>query len=52
MDFDTFLGCILAALSLAFITYLTLWSRRMIHRIAEKGEGTFRKIVKDIRHGG
>ena len=52
MDQDTILGCILIVAGLSAVVYLTLWSRRTINRIADKGERSGREIVKDLQDGG
>jgi len=52
MDGDILLGCIIAGAALGLITYLVLWSRRTIDRIAERGSRSAREIVKERRHGG
>ncbi|MGA1868282.1 MAG: hypothetical protein ACMUJM_07020 [bacterium] len=50
MDKDAIVGTIIIGVGLAFITYLTFWSRRVIDRIADKNLRGVRKILKDI-HG-
>jgi hypothetical protein len=48
MDGDTLLGCILIAGALAVLTVLTLWSRRTIRRITERGSRSLREIMRDM----
>ena len=52
MDRDTILGCVVIVAALGFITYLVLWSRRTIDRIAESGLRTAREIVRELRREG
>jgi len=49
MDNDAILGWMLVAGALSLITYLVLWSRRTINRIAERGLRSARQIVKELR---
>ncbi len=49
MDLDAVFGCIAVALSLGLIVGLVLWSCRSIDRIARKGLGSAREILKDKR---
>ena len=49
---DAVLGTILILAALAMNIGLVLWSQRTIRRIAEKGAGPYRKIMKDLRDGG
>ena len=49
MDNDTILGWMFVAGALSLITYLVLWSRRTINRIAERGFRSARQIVKELR---
>ena len=52
MDFDTTLGCLLAAGALALSTVLVLWSRRAIERIARRGFRSAREIEEELNGGG
>ena len=45
------LGCVLVTGALGLIAYLVVWSRRTIDRIARKGLGSAREIVKDLGNG-
>jgi hypothetical protein len=49
MDTDTLLGCLLVASALSLVTYLVLWSRRAINRIAANDRRSTREIVKELR---
>lgn len=51
MDKDTILGIFIIAFGLGFMTYLLIWSRRTIGRIAKKNSGSIREILKDLEHG-
>ena len=51
MDADGIAGCIIIAAALGFITYLVVWSRSMIERIADKKLHSIRKIMKDLHNG-
>jgi len=44
-------GCVILALALGLMTYLVLRSRRMIERIARRGYGSARRIVKELDRG-
>lgn len=48
MDGDTVIGCVVIAGALVVLTALTLWSRRAIRRIAERGSSSLREILKDL----
>ncbi len=48
MDGDTLVGCLMIAGALVVLTALTLWSRRAIRRIAERGSPSLREILKDL----
>jgi uncharacterized membrane protein YccC len=52
MDRDTILGCVVVVAALGLITYLVLWSRRTIDRIAKSGLRTAREIVRELRREG
>ena len=49
MDSNLLIGCIVGAGALGLITYLVLWSRRTIDRIAGRGFGSAREIRKDMQ---
>jgi len=49
MDTDILLGCLLVASALSLVTYLVLWSRRAINRIAANDRRSTREIVKELR---
>ena len=51
MDTDTLIGCIAVAGAVGLVTYLVLWSRRAIDRIAQSDSSTAREIVKELRGG-
>jgi len=51
MDADGIAGWIIIAAALGFITYLVVWSRSMIERIADKKLHSIRKIMKDLHNG-
>ena len=48
MDKDIITGCILIVGALFSVTVLTLWSRRIIRRIAQTGYRTGRQTLKDL----
>jgi len=52
MDTDVVIGSIAIVVSLGFITYLVLWSRRVINRIARKGLRSARDITRELNDGG
>ncbi len=47
MDADTLLGCIIVAVALGLVTFLVLWSRRSIRRIARNGLGSVRELHRE-----
>ena len=51
MDADGVAGWIIIAVALGFVTYLLVWSRSMIERIANKRLLSIRKIMKDLHNG-
>ncbi len=51
MDKDIITGCILIVGALISVTVLTLWSRRIIERIAQTGYRTARQALKDLTGG-
>ena len=48
MEKDIITGCILIVGALFSVTVLTLWSRRIIRRIADTGYRTVRQTLKDL----
>ena len=52
MDKDIVIGCLLVAGALGLVTYLVLWSRRAIDRIAANDRRSTREIVKELRREG
>ncbi|MBU1076650.1 MAG: hypothetical protein KKH98_05115 [Spirochaetes bacterium] len=48
MDKDIVIGCILIAGAIGFLTFIVLWSRRMINFICDKGPTSARKIIKEL----
>jgi len=51
MERDAVIGWILIGGALAFITYITFWSRRTIDQISRKNHRSAREILKDIKNG-
>lgn len=51
MDKNIIIGCILIFTSLIFITAIILWSRKTINKICDKGPGSHRKIMKELKDG-
>mgnify|MGYP001369199428 CR=1 FL=1 len=51
MERDILLGILLIVSGLSCMTYLILWSRKMIERIAERHLTSVRDIVKELHHG-
>ena len=51
MDVNGIVGWIIIAIALIFITYLVIWSRKTIERIADKKFRSIREIVKDLQNG-
>ena len=51
MDMDGIFGWIIIAVALIFVTYLVVWSRTTINRIANKKLRSIREIVKDLNNG-
>ncbi|MGA1791385.1 MAG: hypothetical protein ACMUIM_07860 [bacterium] len=49
MERNAIIGSILVLGALAFITYMTFWSNRIIERIAKKKLHSVRQILKDIQ---
>jgi multisubunit Na+/H+ antiporter MnhF subunit len=52
MDTNALVGCIVIAAALALLTYLVLWGRRTINRIAGSGSRSAREIARELRRGG
>ena len=50
MDADSIVGWTIIAAALGFITYLLVWSRSMIERIANKRLRSIREIMKDLHN--
>lgn len=48
MDKNTIIGVVVILLALSTLTYLFLWSKRIIDRIADKQLGSIRDILKDL----
>ncbi len=48
MDKNTIIGIVVILLALSVLTYLLLWSKRIIDRIADKQLGSIRDILKDL----
>lgn len=44
----TIVGCLIVGAALGLSTFLVLWSRRTIERIAKKGLNSAREIEKDL----
>ena len=47
MDANAVIGCMVIAGALAFVTYMVLWSRRSIERIAQRGFRSVREISSE-----
>jgi len=52
MDVNAVVGCALIAAALGLLTYLVLWSRRTIDRIAGSDGRSAREIDRELRRGG
>jgi len=48
MDWQTTLGCLIIVFALGVLTFLVLYSRRRIDRIARNGYGSARDVVKEL----
>jgi hypothetical protein len=48
MSKDAIIGALITFLALGFMTYIVLWSRRIIERIYRKKLGSAREILKDL----
>ena len=51
MNTDIAIGCVVVAAAVGLVTYLVLWSRRTIDRIAQSDSSTAREIVNELRGG-
>ena len=51
MTRDILLGIVIIVTGLGFMTYLILWSRNAIRRIANTPSGSLREIMKELYHG-
>lgn len=51
MTRDMIVGTVLIVGGLGCMTYLILWSRNTIRRIAKMQSGTLREIMKELHHG-
>ncbi len=49
MDTNVVVGCVIIAGALALLTFLVLWSRRSIGRIARNGYGSARELRGEVR---
>jgi hypothetical protein len=52
MDTETIVGCVVIVASLGLLTYLVLWSRRAINRIARSRSRSAREIDRELRGDG
>ena len=52
MDVNAVVGCVLIVAALGLLTYLVLWSRRTIDRIAGSDGRSAREIDRELRRGG
>ncbi|HUS92626.1 MAG TPA: hypothetical protein VM695_12290 [Phycisphaerae bacterium] len=52
MDTDALIGWIAIAAALVLLTYLVLWGRRTINRIARTGGRSAREIHRELHGGG
>lgn len=50
MDTTLIVGCVVIAGALSLITYLVLWSRRSVERIARNGFGSVREIDRELHN--
>ena len=48
MNGEILLGCLVLGAALCIVTYLVLWSRRTIDRIAESDARSAREIEKEV----
>ncbi len=51
MSRDVILGVLITFFALGFMTYIVLWSRRIIERIHRKKLSSAREIIKDLNEG-
>ena len=49
MNRDAVIGGLVIGAALGLITYLVLWSRRTINRIADSKRNSLRDIVKELK---
>lgn len=45
---DILFGCAVLTAALGCLTALVLWSRRIIERVARRGGGSAREILRDL----
>jgi len=48
MEIDAIIGIVAVLAALGLLTYLVLWSRRRINRIARNGFGSARALEKEL----
>ncbi|MBN1898433.1 MAG: hypothetical protein JW827_06620 [Spirochaetes bacterium] len=48
---DIIIGFILIILSLVFLIYIVLWSRRTINLICDREPSSSRKIARELKNG-
>jgi len=51
MEKDALLGILILTVTLSFLTYLTVWSKRALKRIHTKGPATARELLKEHERG-
>ena len=51
MNLNMIIGCVIIAVGIGFMTYLVVWSRKTIQKIAEKDLNSAREIIGDFRNG-
>jgi Trk-type K+ transport system membrane component len=51
MNNDSLIGILIIVCGLGFMTYLILWSRKTMQRIARKQLHSLRDILKELHHG-
>ena len=51
MNNDSLVGIFIIVCGLGLMTYLILWSRKTIKRIASKQLHSLRDILKELHHG-
>ncbi len=52
VDANITIGCVVIAAALAFSTFIVLWSKRTISRIARRGDRPTREIEKELNGKG